>query len=119
MELFDTTSLLLARAVDGASARQAALADNIANAETPGYQRQDVSFQDALRGAMDSTDPQAALETAKFTATTDPGVMRADGSTVDIDSESAELAQNGLYYQALMAITNGRNDVIRTAIGSA
>ena len=44
MDLFDTTQTALERAMIGTSARQAALADNLANANTPGYQRKDVEL---------------------------------------------------------------------------
>ena len=40
--LFDTTQLALERSISGAAQRQQALAANIANASTPGYQRVDV-----------------------------------------------------------------------------
>ena len=42
--LFDTTQLALERAIEGAALRHEALADNLANANTPGYQRVDVDF---------------------------------------------------------------------------
>src|SRR4051794_37870740 len=48
MELFDTTQIGLERALSGASLRQQAIAQNIANVNTPGYRRQDVDFQSAL-----------------------------------------------------------------------
>ncbi len=51
--LFDTTQLALERAIEGAGKRHEALAANLANANTPGYQRVDVDFHGALASAMD------------------------------------------------------------------
>ena len=51
MELFDSTQQLLMGALHGAAARQSALAQNLANANTAGYQRVDVDFHSALQQA--------------------------------------------------------------------
>ena len=65
--LFDTTQLALERAISGAAQRHQALAANLANVNTPGYQRVDVDFQGALRGALASgQDARAALEHTAF-----------------------------------------------------
>ena len=44
-------------------------------------------------------------------------VMRADGSSVDIDTEAAEQAKNGLEYEALVSVIKTRNGILRAAIG--
>ena len=54
---------------------------------------------------------------APFAETTQDGVMRADGSGVDVDVESAQMAQNGLEYQALVQVARGRIDILESAIG--
>ena len=52
MSLLDNTDLSLQAAIRGAGLRQTALAQNVANANTPGYQRKDVDFESSLRAAM-------------------------------------------------------------------
>src|SRR3954469_15221386 len=95
MELFDTTQIGLERALSGASLRQQAIAQNVANVNTPGYRRQDVDFQSALHAAWEQGESQ--VERVDPAVQTDPGaVMRADGSSVDIDNEAAMQAKNGL-----------------------
>jgi flagellar basal-body rod protein FlgB len=49
MAMFNATDGLLVRAMDYAAARSRALTANIANANTPGYKRVDVSFATHLR----------------------------------------------------------------------
>jgi flagellar basal-body rod protein FlgB len=117
MELFDTTSALLSRALDGASMRQETLAGNLANANTPNYQRKDVDFQGELRNAMQvgSADNVSSVQ---FQPTVDAQAMTADGNGVDVDNESAKLAQNGMVYQSLIGVMNGRLDILRAAIGN-
>ena len=116
MNLFDTTQLGLERAMAGAAQRQATLAGNIANANTPGYQRRDVDFHGALTAALQ--DGRGAVQRVSFAAETAPGsAMRADGNSVDIDVESASMASNALEYEALVSVARARNDVLRSAMG--
>jgi flagellar basal-body rod protein FlgB len=117
--LIDTTQLALEQAMSGASQRQTALANNLANAETPGYQRVDVDFHGALQAALGSGDAKQRLQGLAFSPQADGsvGAVRADGSTVDVDAESAKLAANGLEYQAAVQVASSRIDILRTAIG--
>jgi flagellar basal-body rod protein FlgB len=118
MDLFDPTQNLLAGALRGAAARQSALAQNLANANTPGYQRVDVDFHSVLQQAAASGDDQTeeAAHTEFAPQVDAAATMRLDGGTVDLDVEAANLAQNGLEYQALVAVTRGRINIIESAI---
>ena len=119
--LFDTTQLALERAIEGAGKRHEALAANIANANTPGYQRVDVDFHGALQAAMGGDgDSNTALEGLSFSAAKDAsaGATRADGSTVDIDSESAKLAANALEQQAAVQVAHARIGILKAAMGT-
>jgi flagellar basal-body rod protein FlgB len=117
MELFDTTQLSLTQAMSGASARQEALADNLANANTPGYVRRDVDFHSAIAAAMPAG--RATLESLSFTAQAESSAfaMQPDGNTVDVDHEAAELAKNGLDDEALTQVARARDDILRSAMG--
>jgi flagellar basal-body rod protein FlgB len=118
--LYDTTQLALERTISGASARNEALAANLANANTPGYQRVDVDFHTALAQAMGEDSPDGALRSVSFAAQTDPtAVTRADGSSVDIDAESAKLAANSLEQNAAVQVASARLSIMRSAMGVA
>jgi flagellar basal-body rod protein FlgB len=116
VNLFDNTELGLQAAIRGADMRQTVLAQNLANANTPGYVRKDVNFQSTLAAAMqDGMSP----DQVQFDTTTDGSApMQADGNSVDADTESAKMAENGLHYQSLVAIAKGRLDIITSAIGN-
>lgn len=96
--------------------RQALLAGNIANADTPGYKALDVSFKDTLReassaampsaGALTTTtgghiaaDPQATTSTLTFARYVEPEQPRLDGNTVDMDRERGEFSKNAILYR--------------------
>lgn len=115
MTLFDSTQLALEAAMRGAAQRQTLLTDNLANLNTPGYQRKDLDFHAALRAAVSSGSSPRAVE---FRPTVDPDrSVRADGSGLDPDQEAAELAKNALEYQALVQVAAARKRILQTAIG--
>ena len=119
--LFDTTQLALERAISGAAQRHSALAANLANVNTPGYQRVDVDFHGALRSALENGgDSRAAVERTAFSAERDAtAVARADGNGVDADAESAKLAANALEQQAAVQVAQTRIAILKSAMGVA
>ncbi len=98
----------------GAWMRQTLLTNNIANADTPGYQRQDVNFEATLKSAMSGGESPAQVQ---FTPEAQQGSATANGNGVDVDQESAQLAENGLDYQALTQVLGARNAIMRSAMG--
>src|SRR5689334_8976850 len=124
VDLFDTTELSLTAAMRGATARESALSDNLANVDTPGYVRKDVDFHSALQAALNGsgtpTATDASLDGMSFTATPDGSTpMRVDGNTIDIDKESSALAQNALEYQSLEQVARTRIEILQSAIGAS
>ena len=120
MDLFDPSIVGIEKAMQGSLLRQQVLANNIANANTPGYQRSDVDFQSALAQAFSSgTHSTSRLEGITFSpqAAAD-GAMQVDGNTVDINTENADLSENTLDYQALESVMGTRMSILKTAIGS-
>jgi flagellar basal-body rod protein FlgB len=114
MSLLDTTQLALQAAMRGSMLRQSLLTNNLANVDTPGYQRQDVDFQSTLANAMQSgRDPSAVT----FAPYTDQQVLRADGNGVNADQESADVAENGILYQNLTEVAASREQILITAMG--
>lgn len=115
MALVDSTQQLLEAAMRGSWQRETALTNNIANADTPGYQPQEVSFESALQGAIDSESSPAELQ---FETVTRPIEAGPNGTGISVDQESAKLAENGLDYQALTQVAGARDSIIRSAMGA-
>lgn len=128
--LFTTsTNLALQKAVEARHLRHQAISYNLANVSTPGFQRVDIQFEDALRAALDDVgkNPRPALshsmeglaplhEMRPRLVVDKSAPMRADGSNVDVDQESVNLAENASAYLALVELLNGQFEGIRTAI---
>ena len=104
------------KTLDAAWTRNEVISNNLANVDTPGYKRQDVSFEDELRHALGSTryqtvDAQVAglkINRLNPRTYTDYSSLsyRTDRNNVDIDTENVLLASNQLKYNALMASVN-------------
>ena len=116
--LFDPTSRLLGDMIQGTALRHRVLAANLANAETPGYQAQDVQFSAVLDEAHRS-ESGAAAGVPRMQASVIPdgdAVVRRDGSTVDLDRQMTKLAQNTGWHNAMLQILAGRFATLKSAI---
>ena len=118
--LSDVTSAALAKSLDAVGVRHRVLADNIANVETPGFRRSDVSFEEQLRAALGEGDSQTAMRRVKAT---EPQVqldeaspVGPNGNNVSIDKEMAELTKNDLRYQVLVQLLSLKGSMIKSAI---
>jgi flagellar basal-body rod protein FlgB len=114
MTLIDTTQQALEAAMSGSMTRQTLLTNNLANVDTPGYQRQDVNFQGTLQSAIQSGQP---LSQVAFTPYTQAGTSAANGNGISSQQESADLAENGLLYQTLTGVAASREQILISAIG--
>lgn len=118
MALFDVTQTVLEQALVGASVRQRAISNNIANANTPGFKRSDLDFAAMLRGAIQTDDPEAQVKAIAFTPQTDGATTaRADGNNVDIDVEMANLYESSSMYQAIASVMKSRIRMLETVLG--
>ena len=132
---FGSTVGMLKDALDGSSAAQLVIANNIANVNTPNFKRSDVSFKEALAATQprtsDSTElalvtdnprqipagPQFSAQPFHITTTLDDTQqMRVDGSNVDIDQEMAKMSINSGYSQAMSQFLTEEYTRIREAI---
>lgn len=130
--ILNSQSLQVARqALDGLSQREEAIASNIANIDTPGYQRKVVNFEDALQAQLNTgqpgielkrTDPRHLSAPANGnslpsgTQAQDVVASRNDNNNVDIDQEMTQLVDTQLRYQALSSSLGTRLATLRTVI---
>ena len=92
--------------------RSDVISNNIANADTPGYKRQDVDFEAQLSKALGKADVDnmeakvASLRSRELEAKTHSDFSeydyRLDENNVDIQVENVNLAKNQLKYNGLM-----------------
>lgn len=108
---------VLDKAADAAWIRNDVISNNIANATTPGYKRQDIAFESELKRALGDSkftslgDKVGDLKVNKLNPRTYKDYAgfsyRLDGNNVDIDTENVMLAKNQLKYNALIQCISG------------
>jgi len=121
---------LLERSLDATSMRQRVLANNISNIDTPNFKRSDVSFETALRDALNGNGIKGRTTDDRHIPIGTPDLnnvrpsvyseqsssLRQDGNNVDIDAEMANMAQNQIQYNALIQQINRKFASLKYAI---
>ncbi|MCQ2002044.1 flagellar basal body protein [Arthrobacter zhaoxinii] len=110
--MFDSvSSIALQSALDGLALRQRTIASNIANVNTPGYQAQRVTFEDALAKSVKAGSGAVAPTTERSLEPT-----RLDGSNVNLDTETLSNIDTVLRYQFATQAVGGEANSLRTAL---
>jgi flagellar basal-body rod protein FlgB len=121
---FSGTDSYLQAAMSGLAARQRAIANNVANVDTPGFKASEVRFEDVLNQAVSSARlkpgtsvNQSSLNAAaRATSLADATTTRADGNNVDIDQQMEMLSEANLNYSALTQVMSTRLGILRNVI---
>lgn len=109
-----------------AGVRQTAVAQNIAQADTPGYRAVDLpdfasSYREAENGvALRATRPGhlgSEGATPEFLARTVRGAASPDGNTVSVETEMVKAVQVRQEHEMALAIYRSVSDVLRTSLG--
>ena len=125
MDYFSSNSLLLMeRSMNFLWTKQAAISDNIANAETPNYKAKIVTFEESLREKMEqalrSSSPRSSLrdtlENSNFAVITTQDSHRMDDNGVNTTEQMVELVRNAYQLQYVMNAISTDLSTLRTAI---
>lgn len=126
MNLFGGTISSLEKGLSYATLKNKAVAQNIANVDTPNYKAKEVSFKDVFsevkgQGLASNKTDSRHYDFAVNTST--PGVYsyenfraRPNGNGVNMDAEQASLAENTIYYNALIDRVNGKLSTLTKVI---
>jgi flagellar basal-body rod protein FlgB len=112
----DVSTSSLRVALSGLHARQNAIADNIANIETPGYRAKKVKFEEALNQAVADGDAPGSVSPAQLTSL-EP--TRLNGSNVNLDQETLSQVDTSMRYQLAIRALDGKYSTLRSVIKGA
>jgi flagellar basal-body rod protein FlgB len=125
---YDTTTVL-EKALPVIEASHRILANNIANANTPGFEPAHVSFRESLQRALSGTAASTSLKVTHRrhipsgdvqsglvleSDTFEPG--RNDKSTFDVDREMVELLKNTSRFETISSILTKRYQQMREVL---
>ena len=120
--LNNTSMTLLEKSLDAVWQRQRVIANNIANAATPGYKSQRLEFEEmlerrieqagtdeeSLKSAIDGVRPQIVRDEST--------VAQEDGNNVDLDLENIEMARAQMQYGYLTSSLNAQINRLKYVI---
>ena len=106
---------VLASALDGISARQNVIADNIANVDTPGFRASSVDFETQLKSAISDGSFEKGVDSVTATTSPTDTPVGANGNNVDLRKETMAAVQSQYQYQILTRAVSERFDLVKTA----
>ncbi|MEI6231511.1 MAG: flagellar basal body protein [Planctomycetota bacterium] len=110
MTITDQTQQLVTRWLDSTALRHRVISNNLANSDTPGFIRNDVSFNAELARATNGARAGIAVSEDQ---TNEP---RQDGNNVQVDQELAELSENALMQQMAVQVLQAKMSMNKVAI---
>lgn len=129
MNTFDRTLALSASGMQAQASRLRHVAENIANADTPGYRRKTIAFEpgplrgDSLGEASGVRPGEVRLDPRELTRIYDPGHILADesghydGSNVDLMVEVADAREAQRSYEANLRMFDQARQMSQSLIG--
>lgn len=126
---FDKALGIHPQAIELRVQRAELMANNLANADTPGFKARDIDFRAALAQETNKLDGQLGMsstqsghiESQSMSSSAEvlyrnPLQPSLDGNTVDTQQELAEFTKNVLDYQASFRFLNGKFNSLSKAI---
>lgn len=123
--LTSNSQLLLEKSAGFLWTKQAAILDNIANAETPNYKAKVVTFEESIRSKLEeaASRPTGAgkavrdiLEDSELTVFEAKEQTRMDDNGVNITSEMTEMIRNAYQQQYVYQAINKHYGLLRMAV---
>jgi flagellar basal-body rod protein FlgB len=108
----DSTMSAIHVALNGLSARQRTIADNVANINTPGFLAGKVQFESALKSAV--ADGNAASVSPTVARSLEP--TREDGNNVNLDEETLSNVDTGLRYSLMLRAADSQFGMLRASM---
>ena len=122
--LSSNSFLLMEKSLGFLWTKQAAILDNIANAETPNYKPKVVTFEETIRSRLEAArsgvrprqSVRRVLDESEFAVTEHLDATRMDENGVNVTAQSVEAIRNAYQMRYVMSSINSGLNVLRSAI---
>ena len=116
MSKTDSIIALIEAGIRAEGLRQKAIANNVANLETPGYRRIDVKFEELLAKSIDSSGSVDLSELEPQIYQPKQTLVKSNGNDVSLEGEVGAMIKNSLRYQTYIRLLNKRYRQIELAM---
>ncbi len=134
MDFLQTSTIqVLNNALNASTQRNRVILNNVANIDTPGFKSQQVAFEEELKKALNQSTTDfigkrthrlhipiggnipSTLPTPSIINNSNT-IVQNNGNNVDLEYEMTKLAENSLWYNALVQQTSGHFSKLREVI---
>ncbi len=116
MDLSDKNVVLLSKLLDLTTTKNKVIANNIANTNTPGFKKSEVSFQKELSKAVKSKNIDKVKNIQESITLSRDKSTRKDGNNVDLDKELVTFYQMSDKHNIYLEILSKKFKGMITAI---
>ena len=116
MSKTDSIIALIEAGIRAEGLRQKAIANNIANLETPGYRRIDVKFEELLAKSLDSSGSVDLSELEPQIYQPKQTLVKSNGNDVSLEGEVGAMIKNSLRYKTYILLLKKRYSQIQLAM---
>jgi flagellar basal-body rod protein FlgB len=125
MDLLSSNSMvMMEKSMDFLWTKQAAVLDNISNAETPNYKTKVVTFEESLsaklekagKGSKAKQAVRQVLDNTPFAVSESQESTRMDDNGVNVTEQSVEMVRNAYQIQYVMQTISSNLSILGTAI---
>ena len=99
------------------SLRQKAIANNVANLETPGYRRVDVRFEELLARCLDSSGKVDLSKIQPQIYQPQDTPVKSNGNDVNYEGEVGRMIKNAIRHKTLVRLLAKKYNQLDQAIG--
>ena len=112
----ENTLSVLSKMMELSTKKHQVIANNIANANTPGYIRREMSFESEMSRVINSNDWGGLRKLDGNVSLDESNIARNDGNNVSLTQEMNEMSQNGILYDLVHTAFKSRVGLIKSAI---
>jgi flagellar basal-body rod protein FlgB len=112
----ENTVALLSKMMELSTKRQKVIANNLANANTPGYTRRELDFEAELKGLLEQNDFGGLHDLKGKLVLDESNHARLDGNNVSVTQEMNEMSQNGVLFSLMQRALTTKMNIIKSAI---
>ena len=116
MSKTDSIIALIEAGIKAEGLRQKAIANNVANLETPGYRRIDVKFEEILAKSLDSSEPVDLSEIEPQVYQPKKTPVKSNGNDITLENEVGAMIKNSLRHRTFIQLLSKRYKQIEMAI---
>lgn len=96
--------------------RHAAIAGNIANADTPGYRPRQLAFEDSLQKAIENKSLSQVQSAKAKIMKVDDHTPKENGNSVNLDAQMARMTENSLIYNATAEFLGKKMRMVKSVL---